>query len=59
MIVNPSKVNGADNQYVFDLIDQVFNKPNDPINIYLKEKMTLQKIQQNLFWFSIGYTKTF
>ncbi len=59
MIVDPSRVYGADKQYAFDYIDQVFNKPNDPINIYLKEKMTLQKIQQNLFWFSIGYTKTF
>jgi hypothetical protein len=59
LIVDPSKVNRADIQYLFDWIDQVYNKPNDPINMYLKEKMTLQKIQQNLFWFSIGYSKTF
>lgn len=59
MIVDPSKVHGADRQYVFDYIDQIFNKANDPANIYLKEKLTLQKIQRNLFWFSIGYTKTF
>lgn len=59
MIVDPSKVHGADRQYLFDYIDQIFNKQNDPINIYLKEKLTLQKIQRNLFWFSIGYSKTF
>jgi len=59
MIVDPSKVYGADRQYMLNLVDQLFVTPNDPINIYLKEKLTLQKIQRNLFWFSIGYTKTF
>jgi hypothetical protein len=59
MTTDPSKIHGADKQYMLDLVDQIFTKPNDPVNTYLKEKLTQQKIQSNLFWFSIGYSKTF
>ena len=59
MVADPSRVNGAVNQYAMDIIERYFPNPNDPAALYLKEKWTLQKIPKHLFYASIGYSYSF
>ncbi|WP_246052045.1 hypothetical protein [Leptospira idonii] len=62
LVPNPNKMYGPVNSYILNTIDS-FQSGNPALDsvakIWAREKFTLQKIPQFLFYFSIGYTATF